>query len=98
MARNSKFSQKNYLAATSLSPSAPNRGASLAEQIMETKLRSEQAKLKLLEAELSDASETKYMRYEDMPPPSPEQEAAFDREFQKILSELFYGDDGRREG
>ena len=30
-----------------------------------------------------------YTRYEDMPPPTPEDEARFDAEFQKILSELF---------
>ena len=93
MARNSKFSQKNYLAATSLGSTAPKRGVSLADQIMETKLRSEQAKLKLLEAELPDESETKYTRYVDMPPPTPEDEAAFDREFQKILRQLFDGRD-----
>jgi len=93
MARNSKFSQKNYLAATSLSPNAPKRGVSLADQIMETKLRSEQAKLQLLEAELPDESEKKYTRYVDMPPPTPEDEAEFDREFQQILSELFDGDE-----
>ena len=91
MARNSKFSQKNYLAATSLGSTASKRGASLADQIMETKLRSEQAKLKLLEAELPDENEKKYTRYVDMPPPTPEDEAEFDRQFEQILSELFDG-------
>ena len=89
MGRKSFNSTQNFLAATSLSPNAPKRGASLADQIMETKLRSEQAKLALLEAELPDESEVKYTRYVDMPPPTPEDEAAFDREFQKILSQIF---------
>jgi len=93
MARNSKFSQKNYLAASSLNSSKPSRNLSLADQLIETRLRSEQAKLALLEAELPDESETKYTHYVDMPPPTPEDEAAFDREFQKILSELFDGDE-----
>jgi len=92
--RQSSTSKQNYLAATSLGSTAPKRGVSLADQIMETKLRSEQAKLKLLEAELPDESETKYTRYVDMPPPTPEDEAEFDREFQKLLNELFDGVDG----
>ena len=87
MARNSKFSQKNYLAATSLSPNAPKRGVSLADQIMETKLRSEQAKLKRLEADMPD-EEVKYMRYEDFPPPSPEDEAKFHARFRKLIREI----------
>jgi len=93
MGRKSFNSTQNFLAATSLSPNAPKRGMSLADQIMETKLRSEQAKLKLLEVELPDESEKKYTRYVDMPPPTPEDEAQFDAEFQKILSELFDGDE-----
>ena len=35
----------------------------------------------------------KYTRYEDMPPPTPEDEARFDAEFQRILSELFDEDE-----
>lgn len=35
----------------------------------------------------------KHTRYEDMPPPTPEDEARFDAEFQKILSELFGEDE-----
>jgi len=88
MGRKSFNSKQNYLAASSLKPKKISRDVSLADQIMETKLRSEQAKLKLLEAELP-TEDVKYMRYEDMPPPTPEQEAEFDREFQKILDELF---------
>ena len=98
MARNSKFSKQNYLAASSLKPKKISRDVSLADQIMETKLRSEQAKLKLLEAELPDENAIKYMRYEDMPPPTPEQEAEFDREFQKILDELFSEPSGPEDG
>jgi len=88
MTRNSKFSQQNYLAATSLNPKKPSRGLSLQEQIMETKLRSDQAKLAALEAELPSPDAKKYMRYEDMPPPSPQQEAEFDREFRALLDDL----------
>jgi len=98
MARNSKFSQKNYLAASSLNSSKPSRNLSLADQLIEMRLRSEQAKLALLEAELPDESEKKYTRYVDMPPPTPEDEAQFDAEFQKILSELFDDDEDGPEG
>jgi hypothetical protein len=90
MARHSKFSKQNFLAATSLWPRTPSPDLSLAEQIMETKLRSEQAKLAMLEAEVPEP-EVKYMRYEDMPPPSPEQEAKFDAEFKALLDSLFDG-------
>jgi len=55
---------------------------------METKLRSEQAKLKQLEADLPDESEPKYMRYEDFPPPSPEDEAKFHARFRKLIREI----------
>lgn len=88
MTRNSKFSQKNFLAAPALTPKKPSRGLSLQEQILETKLRSEQAKLATLEAELPDPNAQKYMRYEDMPPPSPEQEAEFQRKFRSIVKEI----------
>ena len=88
MGRKSFNSKQNFLAATSLNSSAAKGGASLADQIMETKLRSEQAKLTLLEAELPDESEVKYMRYEDMPPPSPEQEAEFYERFQTLIREI----------
>jgi len=91
MARTSRQSstpKQNYLAATSLSPNAAKRGVSLADQIMETKLRSEQAKLKLLEADLPDESEKKYTRYVDMPPPTPEDEAEFHARFRTIMKEI----------
>ena len=66
---------------------------------METKLRSEQAKLKLLEAELPDESEKKYTRYVDMPPPTPEDEADFQARFEQLIGELFDGDeDDEKEG
>ena len=87
MGRKSFNSKQNFLAATSLRPNKPSRNASLKDQIMETKLRSEQAKLTLLEAEVPDP-DPKYMRYEDMPPPSPQQEAEFDREFRELLRGL----------
>ena len=97
MTRNSKFSKQNYLAATSLKPKAPARGLSLQDQIMETKLRSEQAKLKLLEAELPNESEKKYTRYVDMPPPTPEDEAEFHARFNQLLSEIIAEDDDEHE-
>ena len=34
-----------------------------------------------------------HTRYEDMPPPTPEDEVRFDAEFQKILSEIFGEDE-----
>ena len=86
MARNSKFSKQNYLAASSLKPKKISRDVSLADQIMETKLRSEQAKLKLLEADLPD--EDVNMRYEDFPPPSPEDEAEFHGRLRKLVYEI----------
>ena len=42
-----------------------------------------------IEARAAKTAATKHTRYEDMPPPTPEDEARFDAEFQKILSELF---------
>ena len=85
--RQSTSSKQNYLAASALKPSKLSRNASLQDQIMETKLRSEQAKLSLLEADLPN-EDVKYMRYEDMPPPSPEQEAEFDAEFRALLNSI----------
>ena len=97
MGRKSFNSKQNFLAASALKPNAKTRGRTLPDQIMETKLRSEQAKLKMLEAELPDENAVKYMRYEDMPPPTPEQEAEFDAEFQRILNELFDEDEDGEE-
>jgi hypothetical protein len=47
-----------------------------------------------IEARDAKAFAKQYTRYEDMPPPTPEDEARFDAEFQKILSDLFGGDQG----
>ena len=46
-----------------------------------------------IEARDAKAFAKQYTRYEDMPPPTPEDEARFDAEFQKILSELFGEDE-----
>ena len=46
------------------------------------------AKARLSEREAEEAAK-QHTRYEDMPPPTPEDEARFDAEFQKILSALF---------
>lgn len=97
MARKSKFSQKNYLATTSLNPNQPSRDLSLADQLIETRLKSEKAKLALLEAEVPD-KDVKYMRYEDMPPPSPEQEAEFDAKFRRLLQSLCAEPNGPKPG
>ena len=65
------------------------RQANLTDQIMETKLRSEQAKLSLLEAKLPDETSPKYTRYVDMPPPTPEDEAEFEARFAEIMGNIF---------
>ena len=88
MGRKSPHSNQNYLAATSLKPYKPSSTQSLQDQLIETKLRIEQAKLAKLEAELPK-DEPKYMRYEDMPPPTPEDEARFEAEFQEIMRSIF---------
>lgn len=64
---------------------------SLQDQLIETKLRIEQAKLAKLESETL-REDVKYMRYEDMPPPSPEQEAEFYERFKKLVGGIL--DDG----
>lgn len=87
MGRNSKNSQQNYLVATSLKPHRPSSTQSLQDQLIETKLRIEQAKLAKLEAELPK-DEPKYMRYEDMPPPSPDQEREFLKRFETLITNL----------
>jgi hypothetical protein len=94
--RQSSNAKQTYLTSTTATPNPPRRDMSLADQIMETKLRSEQAKLSLLEAQLPDEGPVKYTRYVDMPPPTPEDEAEFEREFQQIMNEIFsepYGPD-----
>ena len=88
MGRKSFNSKQNFLAASALKPNAKTRGKTLPDQIMETKLRSEQAKLKMLEAELPDESTPKYTRYVDMPPPTPEDEADFHRRFREIVNNI----------
>ncbi len=51
-----------------------------------------QARLAAHNAKVAAATHT---RYEDMPPPTPEDEARFDAEFQKLLSELFDEDNDK---
>ena len=97
MGRKSFNSKRNFLAATTLKPKAPSRGKSLADQIMETKLRSEQAKLALLEDEVP-AKNPKYTRWVDMPPPTPEDEADFHRRFREILHNIAAEPIGPEEG
>ncbi len=45
------------------------------------------------EKEQAKSFAKQHTRYEDMPPPTPEDEARFDAEFQKILSEIFGEDE-----
>lgn len=58
---------------------------SLQDQLLETRLRIERAKLAKLEADIPDPS-PKYTRYEDMPPPTPEDEARFLERFKDLIS------------
>lgn len=84
MGRNSPHSNRNYLAGTSLKPHKPSSTQSLQDQLIETKLRIEQAKLAKLEADIPDKT-PKYTRYEDMPPPTPEDEARFHARFNELV-------------
>jgi len=62
--------------------------ASLQDQLLETKLRLEREKLAKVEAERlasTKDADPKYTRYEDMPPPSPEDEAAFYERFKLLV-------------
>ena len=87
--RQSSKAKQAYLATSTGTSYIPRRDMSLAEQIIETKLRSEQAKLSLLEAKLPDEFSPKYTRYVDMPPPTPEDEAMFQAEFAQLLDSVF---------
>ena len=71
-----------------LKPQLPSRDLSLADQLIQTRLRIEQAKLAQIEADIPP-NNPKHTRYVDMPPPTPEDEAEFEAEFQQILKELF---------
>jgi len=90
MGRKSPHSNQNYLAATSLKPYKPSSTQSLQDELIETKLRIEQAKLAKLEAEIPDKN-PKYTRWEDMPPPTPEDEARFDARFQALVANMKWG-------
>ncbi len=58
---------------------------SLQDQLLETRLRIERAKLVKIEAEIPDKN-PKYTRYEDMPPPTPEDEARFYARFRELIA------------
>ena len=89
MARNGKHSKTDLMESSALIPYAqkPSPNQSLQDQLIETKLRIEQAKLAKLEAEIPDKN-PKYMRYEDMPPPTPEDEARFYARFQDLVRNI----------
>ena len=99
MGRTSIYSKSNYPKQI-LGPYSKKgaRQANLAEQIIETKLRSEQAKLSLLEAKLPNESSPKHTRYVDMPPPTPEDEAMFEARFVELLDNVFAEPVGPEEG
>lgn len=59
----------------------------LQDQLLATRLRIEQIKLAKLEADLPDPN-PKYTRYEDMPPPTPEDEARFQARFEALVGAL----------
>lgn len=77
----------HFLNNTSLNGRAPSQTQSLQDQLLETRLRIEQAKLAKLEADVPDPS-PKYTRYEDMPPPTPEDEARFEARFRDLIAAL----------
>ncbi|MEP4053081.1 MAG: hypothetical protein ABJN22_12635 [Litorimonas sp.] len=97
MTRNSKNSKQNFLATTSLKPNNSTTNLNLADQLIETCLRIELAKLAKLEAE-TPREDIKYMRYEDMPPPSPAQEAEFYERFRKLINQIAHDDIGPEVG
>ena len=64
----------------------------LEAELKTAKLRVETAKLAQIEAVTAaklEAQSPKYTRYEDMPPPTPEDEARFDARFEQLLKEIF---------
>lgn len=87
MARKSSNSKLNFLAATTLTPNSPSKKLSLQDQLIETRLRIEQAKLAQLEADIPDKT-PKTIRWVDMPPPSSEDIADFHKRFEEILETL----------
>lgn len=64
-------------------------GASLplspADELAQVKLEIEKAKLAKLQEDLPDPNAPEYTRWEDLPPPSPEDEARYYAEFQRIF-------------
>ena len=63
----------------------------LEAELKTAKLRVETAKLAQIEAVTAaklEAQSPKYMRYEDMPPPTPEDEARFHARFQEIMKNI----------
>ena len=88
MARNSKNSKYEVFPKAARFPFVKtSQTQSLQDQLLETRLRIEQAKLAKLEADIPDPN-PKYTRYEDMPPPTPEDEARFEAKFRKLVAAL----------
>ncbi|GGX75928.1 hypothetical protein GCM10011309_27460 [Litorimonas cladophorae] len=77
----------HFLNNTSLKGNATPQTQSLQDQLLETRLRIEQAKLAKLESDIPDPT-PKYTRYEDMPPPTPEDEARFEAQFRELIAAL----------
>lgn len=81
------MTRTRHLMRAALSPNTLSTTQSLQDQLLETRLRIEQAKLAKLEAEIPDPN-PKYTRYEDMPPPTPEDEARFHARFEALIGEI----------
>lgn len=70
------------------------RLAALQAELVEVKLNIEKAKLAKLEAELPDPRVAGYTKYEDFPPPTPEDQRRFRERFEQLYGEIVLeGDD-----
>ena len=80
-----KFKERKHMSRAN--PEAPSVQDQLAQNIAETKLAIEKARLAKLEGE-QPSSAPQYTRYEDMPPPSPEERARMDAELLAIFDRI----------
>jgi len=88
LSKNSKYPLENE---TRRPDRRGTNSASLQDQLLQIKLRIEQEKLAKIEEERREAAklaDMKYMRYEDMPPPTPDQEAEFLEQFKTLIGEV----------
>jgi len=68
-------------------PHPKDRAAHLRAELLATQLRAAQLKLKQLEARIGP-SKYDYVRYEDLPPPSPAEQLRFIRKFERLYGEV----------